>query len=273
MGRVAIPERQSMRLLRKLRRRRVLKRWPLSDALWDATLCAHSRLPTLDQESRQRLRELATVFAHEKTFLPVRRAKLDEALQTRIAALACLPVLNLGLDWYRDWHTLILYPAAFVSPRRVHDEHGLVQEWEEVLSGEASSWGPVVLSVADVEASGQGAGYNVVVHEMAHKLGLLNGAVNGFPPLHSGMSSRTWSAVFQAAYDDLNARLAAGEETLIDPYAAENPGEFFAVLSEYFFDNPILLTQVYQKVYEQLRDFYRQDPAELQNRICPPRGW
>ncbi len=103
MRRVAIPERQSMRLLRKLRRRRVLKRWPLSDALWDAALRAHSRLPTLDQESRQRLRELATVFAREKTFLPVREARLDEALQTRIAALACLPVLNLGLDWYRGW--------------------------------------------------------------------------------------------------------------------------------------------------------------------------
>lgn len=266
MGRVTTPERQSMRLLRNVRRRRILKRWPLSDALWDATLRAHSRLLTLDQESRERLRELATVFAHEKAFLPVRGARLDEALQTRIAALACLPVLNLGLDWYRGWHTLILYPAAFVSPRRVHDEHGLVQEWEEVLSGESSSWGPVVLSVADVEASGQGAGYNVVVHEMAHKLDLLNDAVNGFPPLHSGMSSRTWSAVFQAAYDDLNARLAAGEDTPIDPYAAENPGEFFAVLSEYFFDNPILLTQVHQKVYEQLRDFYRQDPAALQNR-------
>src|SRR5690606_39709298 len=88
----------------------------------------------------------------------------------------------------------------------------------------------------DVEASGQGEGYNVVAHEFAHKLDLLDGAVNGMPPLHRDMSAAAWTDVFQAAYDDLVEQIERGEEPWIDPYAAENPGEFFAVCTELFFD-------------------------------------
>jgi Mlc titration factor MtfA (ptsG expression regulator) len=108
-----------------------------------------------------------------------------------------------------------------------------------------------------------------VIHEFAHKLDMLNGDANGFPPLHKGMSRADWSRAFSAAFDDLVRRVEAGEETEIDPYAAESPAEFFAVISEAFFEIPDLLRTVYPEVYRQLSLFYRQDPASREL----PREW
>jgi hypothetical protein len=104
-------------------------------------------------------------------------------------------------------------------------------------------------------------GVNVVIHEFAHKLDMLNGDANGFPPLHAGMDRKTWAAVFSAAYADFCRRVDADEDVAIDPYAAESPGEFFAVVSEAFFDLPQAVLDAYPQVYAQLRNFYRQDPA------------
>ncbi len=126
----------------------------------------------------------------------------------------------------------------------------------------------MILSWADVEASGWGDGYNVAIHEIAHKLDLLNGEVDGFPPLHRGMSARAWNQTFSAAFEDLGRRVDAGEETEIDPYAAEEPGEFFAVLSEYFFEQPGLVKTEYPDVYWRLAEFYRQDPWKRRERLA-----
>jgi Mlc titration factor MtfA (ptsG expression regulator) len=115
-----------------------------------------------------------------------------------------------------------------------------------------------------VLASGGWEAYNLVIHELAHKLDMLNGDANGLPPLHPGMHVEDWAAAMQQAYDDLNRQLDANPdaETAIDPYAAENPAEFFAVTSEYFFSAPDLLEQAYPQVYRQLTLFYRQNPLE-----------
>ena len=111
-------------------------------------------------------------------------------------------------------------------------------------------------------ASGGWEGYNLVIHELAHKLDMLNGNANGLPPLHADMRVSDWAKVMQEAYDDLDRQLERNPdaETAIDPYAAENPAEFFAVTSEYFFSAPDLLYEAYPQVYEQLKLFYRQDP-------------
>jgi Mlc titration factor MtfA (ptsG expression regulator) len=101
----------------------------------------------------------------------------------------------------------------------------------------------------------------VVIHEFAHKLDMLNGAADGFPPLHRGMAATVWSTVFSEAYRDFRSKVEAGTDSDIDPYAAENPGEFFAVLSETFFERPMLLGEAYPSVYGQLAAFYRQNPA------------
>ena len=123
-----------------------------------------------------------------------------------------------------------------------------------------------MLSWEDVAASGRLEGYNVVIHEMAHKLDMLNGDANGFPPLHADMDSATWYRVFSEAFEDLDARVEAGEETEIDEYAAEEPGEFFAVTSEYFFEAPDVLGECYPKVYAELRAFYRQTRCSASRR-------
>jgi hypothetical protein len=101
----------------------------------------------------------------------------------------------------------------------------------------------------------------VVIHEFAHKLDMLNGEANGFPPLHAGMSRQLWADTLRAAYEDFCVRVDADEDTLIDPYAGESPGEFFAVLSEAFFETPDVVRDEYSEVYAQLVQFYRQDPA------------
>jgi len=138
----------------------------------------------------------------------------------------------------------------------------LIHSRREILSGEAWERGPVVLSWADVAASGTCDGYNAVIHEMAHKLDALNGMANGLPPLHKGMSVTSWAKTFSSAYEGFCQRVDGNEETLIDPYAAEAPEEFFAVMSEHFFETPDLLKREYSEVYAQLKEFYRQDPAE-----------
>src|SRR5262249_40823228 len=102
---------------------------------------------------------------------------------------------------------------------------------------------------------------NIVIHEFAHKLDMLNGDANGYPPLHRGMSRQAWSTTFERAYRDFCARVDRDEELRIDPYASESPAEFFAVISETFFLMPSAILSYYPLVYEQLCRFYRQDPA------------
>jgi Mlc titration factor MtfA (ptsG expression regulator) len=140
------------------------------------------------------------------------------------------------------------------------DAGGIHHEWEEVLSGESWELGPVVLSWADVEVSGMGDGYNVVIHEMAHKLDMRNGDADGFPPLHRNMRTSVWTRDFSDAFQHLQQNVERGVEPPLDHYAGETPAEFFAVSSEYFFEQPWVLWEEYPRVYEQLRQFYQQDP-------------
>lgn len=245
------------------RRRRILSRNPVSASSW-ATV--RQRLPILDglsSEEEQRLRERAVLFLHSKhlTILPGLELDLEDRLA--LAVLAELPLLGLAdLNWYQGFHEVILYPDDFVSPQRHRDSGGIEHEWDGEHSGEAWQQGPVILAWPGVLASGSWEGYNLVIHELAHKLDMLNGDANGLPPLHNDMRVQEWASVMQSAYDDLNRQLDANPDadTEIDPYAAENPAEFFAVTSEYFFSAPDLLVSHYPQVYAQLCRFYRQDP-------------
>jgi Mlc titration factor MtfA (ptsG expression regulator) len=245
-----------------LRRQRILRQHRLEEAPWRQALAHHPILGRLAPGESERLRELSTLFLHEKLFEPVRGMQLDLPMQASIAVQACLPILNLGMEWYDDWRTVVVYEAEFVSPRRQIDAIGVMHEWSEVLSGESWGRGPVILSWNDVEASGWGDGYNVVIHEMAHKLDMRNGDADGFPPLHRSMNSRDWHTAFSSAYADMSRRVDHGELTQIDEYATESPAEFFAVVSECFFEQPGLLLREYPLVYRQLVEFYRQNPAQ-----------
>ncbi|MEY6431952.1 M90 family metallopeptidase [Thioalkalicoccus limnaeus] len=231
------------------------------DADWRA---AWDRLPLLDDltsDEAASLCDLAVLFLRDKAIETAQGIALTDSMRLTIALQACLPILHLGLHWYSDWYAVILYPAEF-RPKHEHiDEDGLVWVDDQPMSGEAWERGPVILSWEDVIAGGERDGYNLVIHEFAHKLDMRNGVANGHPPLHSDMNDREWAAAWSAAYDDLCQRVDAGDETSIDPYGAESPAEFFAVCSEAFFEIPTQLRDDYPRVYEQLARFYRQDPA------------
>ncbi len=242
------------------RRERILRRHLVPA---DAFNAAVGRLPILHgltPGELARLREMASLLIHDKTFSAAGGAEVDDAMQLAIALQACLLILNLGEDSYRGWSEIILYPDEFLRPREDIDEAGVVHHTRDILAGESWHGGPLVLSLADVEASGRADGFNVVLHEFAHKLDMLNGDANGFPPLHRGMDAAAWARDFGHAYEDFCARVDAGEDTLIDPYASVDPAEFFAVLTELFFETPQLLNAEYPAIYRQLQLFYRQHP-------------
>jgi len=218
-------------------------------------------LPFLDHlapAERARLRAMALEFTAQKEWHGAQGLQLTPDIQLSIALQACLPVLKLGLDSYRGWVGVIVYPGDFVIPRKQMSEDGVVHEFDDPVAGEAWQGGPVLLSWFDRPEDADGM--NVVIHEFAHKLDMLNGPPDGLPPLHEGMRRQDWIDAFEPAYADFCARVDAGEETWIDPYAAEHPAEFFAVTSEVFFEAPDLLHREYPAVYGQLSLFYRQDP-------------
>ena len=249
-------------MLKRWRRRRVLARHSIPDELWHGLLAATPVLAQRPSEELSRLRELTLLFLHEKPQEAAGGLALDDAMRLKIAALACLPILNLGLDAYANFAAVIVYPDSFlIRDRTYEDEDGVVHTGDDVLSGEAWEQGPVILAWSEVAQSGLGEAFNVVVHEFTHKLDMLNGEADGVPPLHAGMRLVEWTAAFDAAYDDLVAQLDRGREPWLDPYAAEDPAELFAVCSELFFDVPDELRAEYPEVYAQLAAFFRQDPA------------
>jgi Mlc titration factor MtfA (ptsG expression regulator) len=243
------------------RRRRILQRSRIPQSAWREVVSALPLLDGLTAEEGERLRDLATLFLHEKSLEPVHGLELDDAMRIDLAAQAVLPLLNLGMDWYDGWKSVVLYPGEFATRQEWVDEYGLVHSRREIRAGEAWERGPVVLSWANVAVSGGCNGYNAVIHEMAHKLDYTSGRMNGCPALHDGMRVHAWRTAFEPAFEDLCRRVDAGEDIALDPYASESPEEFFAVVSEHFFETPRLLQHEYPAVYEQLRLFYRQDPA------------
>lgn len=233
-----------------------------TEADWDRAL-ALPLFEGLDGVEQERLRTLALDLLRGKRFSPVADAVPTGLDIVLIAAQAALPVMNLGANWYKGWNEVVLYPSEFVHEGDETDEIGVVHKVRHVRTGESWEGGPLVLALDSVRASGKLEGYNVVIHEFAHKLDMNNGRVNGFPPMHGDMKAEDWSAVFGAAYGDFCGRLEAMENeeaSVLDPYAAESPAEFFAVMSEYFFEWPELVVDTYPAVYEQLSRFYRQDP-------------
>ena len=234
----------------------------VTDAAWQAVRRSLPIVATLAELDAEKLRALTDSFLRTKSIEGAGGFELDEESRVMVAAQACIPILALGIEAYTGWRSVIVYPGGFVSRGTSVDETGVEHEWEEERSGESWFQGPIVLSWEDVVASGRLEGYNVVIHEMAHKLDMLNGDANGFPPLHTEMDGAAWYRVFSEAFEDLCVRVDAGEETGIDDYAAEGPDEFFAVTSEYFFELPEVLDECYPKVYAELRAFYRQDPID-----------
>jgi len=252
-----------MKWLEHRRIRYTLSHHPIPREAWETLMHGTDIFSGLSAVERAHLRELTTLFLHRKTLGGVQGLSVSTEMALAVAAQACLLILKLGLDYYDGWVEVVIYPGAFRVTRDSTDATGLVSHDQQALSGESWSQGPVILSWDDV-SSGLAAsypGHNVVVHEFAHKLDMLNGSANGMPPLHPEMVRRQWTAVFAEAFDHLQRQLAHHHRPAINPYGATAPAEFFAVASEYFFTAPLLLFQQYPAVYDQLALFYRQAPV------------
>jgi len=234
---------------------RSLRRPPgIPEAAWQATLARYRFLAERPVEDIDALRRLAAQFLHKKQFHGAHGFVITDEVALAVAAQAVLPVLHLrgGLSWYDDFVGIVIHPSEAVAPRKTVDETGVVHEYKEVVAGEAMDRGPVMLSWQDVLASSitQDRGYNVVIHEFAHKIDMRGGAADGCPPLPPGFrgirSARdariAWFAVFQPTFEDFRektimAERFGGEPTWLDAYAAQSPGEFFAVACEAYFVN------------------------------------
>ncbi len=245
----------------------LLKHWwrrlraaPLIDEkLWRAAVRRVRLLDGIDSGTRALLRAMTAEFLRDKHIIGVRGLDLSAERRVIVAILCCLPMLAAGRSAWRGWHDVVLYPGTFRVRRHEHDEdEEVVTEWDDELDGEAWSHGPIILSWAAIEEDlgDPFAGSNVVAHEIAHKLDLLDGVLDGTPPLAASALVR-WRAAMQPAYDALVAAFERDEETVIDPYAAESPDEFFAVVSEYYFSAPDLLREQVPAVHAALRDYYR----------------
>jgi len=242
---------------------RILRRNRIALLLWQKVTRPLVVLQGLSAVQMAHLRKLTSWFLYCKSINGVHGLDVTMSMRITVAAQACLLILNLDPDYFDNWVEVILYPGAFKVEHELRDTNGLVTNVAQILSGEAWLRGPLILSWEDVERDSYQCepGHNVVLHEFAHKLDGRNGATNGLPPLRLGMNRNNWAIALSKAYNELCRRVAAGEPTIINPYAASNPAEFFAVITEYYFTAPELLINCCPDVHRQLSLFYQKPEA------------
>lgn len=218
----------------------------------------------LPPEDRRELEELVQVFLEEKTFEGAQGLVVTDEMRVTIAAQACLLLLHRDHRVYPDLDTVLIYPSAYLV-KTTRRDGSVVIEGDEARLGESWQRGLVVLAWDSVRGTSArtGTGHNVVLHEFAHQLDAEDGSVDGAPPLESRARYVAWARVLGDEYEDLVLRLHAGRPTDIDGYAATSPPEFFAVVTELFFDSPVALRRRHPELYDALAGFYRQDPASL----------
>lgn len=250
-------------LLRKLRRRRILAE-PFPER-WLRTL--ERDVPpyrTLPPDRQARLRDLVQVFVAEKHWEGCAGLDLSDEPRLTIAAYACLLILELDPNSYDHVITILVYPGEYRAPHKAVTEEGFERDELQARLGEAWSQGVVIIAWNDVELRNRGR--NVVVHEFAHQLDMLNGPVDGTPPLRDAKSIEEWRRVMEAEFNRLQLHVENGLPTFLDPYGATSPAEFFAVTSEMFFQNPRGMRSNEPTLYRMLRGYYRQDPAARADR-------
>ncbi|WNN42879.1 MULTISPECIES: DgsA anti-repressor MtfA [Winslowiella] len=233
----------------------------LSSLPWQEALSV-PLFSSLNPAEQQALTTMAQRFLQQKRLVPLQDFALNDLRSARIALLFCLPVLNLGLEWLDGFHEVMIYPSPFVVDDEWQDDFGLVHSERTVQSGQSWQQGPVVLNWLDIQDSFDVSGFNLIVHEVAHKLDSRgSGHANGVPAI-SLRSVAAWEKDLHAAMNAIQDEIdLVGENaTTIDAYAASDPAECFAVLSEYFFSAPELLHHRFPALYQRFSQFYLQDP-------------
>ena len=220
---------------------------------------AFARLPA---DIQLRVKKHAQVLLAEKPFIGCAGLQITDEMRVLVAAQAALLLLGGRGSYFANLRQVLIYPGAFVVDRLTPDAVGLAHETRRVLAGESWQQGQLLLSWDDVLAGAADPddGRNVVIHEFAHQLDQDNGRANGAPWLGRREAYARWSAVLGAEYAALQGRLARGEPGLIEPYAATDPAEFFAVLSEIFFEQPAQLAERHPALHAELARYYGVDP-------------
>jgi hypothetical protein len=240
---------------------RVLAR-PLTDVQLGVIERNVAQYRGMPRELRTQLQRLVKQFLHQKTFVGCAGLEVTEEMRVTIAAQACLLLLNRPTRVYPGLHAVLVYPGAFLVPRRQQDEAGVVTETRQDLLGESWGDGRVVLSWEHVRRAGlppEGT-HNVVLHEFAHQLDSESGSNNGAPFLGSPERYRSWSETLSRDFDLLRRDAYWGQRDVLDPYGATNPAEFFAVATESFFEQPHELAARHPELYAEFEAYYRVDP-------------
>ncbi len=264
-----------VRRTRRRARRAALMREPLP-AEWLAILRTNIRLyRRLPEELKTRLHAQVRIFLAEKSFEACGALEeVTDEMRVTIAGQACLLLLNGRNGSFADLRSILLYPDDFRPERRSRwgpEDEGdfpVPIKDDEPLLGESWNTGSVLLSWSSVRAGARGEcdGINVVLHEFAHQLDHGNGDIDGAPALADGAGYARWARVMEEAYARLGKRSRRGQHTVMDPYGATDPGEFFAVATEAFFESPLDLRREDAALYGELRAFYGLDPAEWDSR-------
>jgi Mlc titration factor MtfA (ptsG expression regulator) len=227
----------------------------------------------LDEREREQLRDLVKVFVAEKHWEGCGGLTLTDEVRVTIAAHACLLILALPHDFYRNVESILVYTSTVVAPARppgaFEVPRGPVEGPLPIL-GQARLRGPLIVVWDEVKRSGRHPeqGHNVVYHEFAHKLDMLDGSADGTPPLHGRMEYQRWAEVCSREYLGLRAKAERGQRTFLDAYGGTSEAEFFAVATEQFFDEPIVMRRLHPELYGVLQNFYRQDPAARLDRFA-----
>lgn len=248
----------------KRRRRRKLREQAFPEAWLEVLRRNVPHFGRLEETERKELLGHIHVFLGEKHFEGCGGLELTDEIRLTVAGHACVLLLNRETDYYPRLDTVLVYPQSFVVDTTVDHVGEFALEGEEVRDGEAWQRGVVILAWDGVlhDARTGHDGFNVAFHEFAHQLDMENGEADGCPELESSELAREWGMVFGWEYEKLNADLDAGRPTLIDEYGAEDPAEFFAVLTELFLERPRPLRRRHPDLYRLLSAYYRQDPAE-----------
>lgn len=246
----------------KKRRRAELRTAPFPEDYRAIILRNVPYVSTLSEDDQRELEALVQVFLAEKSFEGCGGLTMTDEIRLTIAAQACLLLLHRETDMYPELDSIVVYPHAYraTAQRR---EGAVVIESDDVRLGESWSLGTVVLAWDHVQRGARsfGDGHNVVLHEFAHQLDAEDGSVDGAPDLGSRARYVEWAKVLGDEFKELADRIHAGRSSDIDAYGATSPPEFFAVVTEMFFEQPVKLQRRHPELYEELRLFYKQDPA------------
>ena len=249
------------------RRRKKLTRAPFPPLWEDIIRRNFAHYYILEDTERTHLHALIQVFIAEKYWEGAGGLELTDEIRVTISAQACLLLLGLSHNYYHNVESIIVYPSTVVPPQRklgFFENTSAPVELSHPIIGQAFRQGPVII-IWDAALRGgrhPESGHNVIYHEFAHKLDMLDGTADGTPPLRDRAEYHDWVQICSREYLRLKHNTEKGKESFLDAYAATNEAEFFAVATEQFFDQPRLMIKHAPDLYRVLKEYYNQNPSE-----------